>query len=97
VASAILHRRLERSMKSLLIGNAPKPPLRAIARDHGYRTQEQFSRAFRARFGITPYQFYDMARRQDHAGLAAQARRAGFDQLEAWIEYATSLDAYRDS
>jgi AraC-like DNA-binding protein len=84
-------------MKSLLTGNAAKPRLRAIARDHGYQTQEQFSRAFRTRFGITPYQFYEMVRRQDHAGLAAQAQGAGFVHHNAWIEYVTSLDASRDS
>jgi AraC-like DNA-binding protein len=97
VASAILQRRLDRSMKSLLTGSAAKPRLRAIARDHGYLTQEQFSRAFRARFGITPHQFYEMVRRQDHAGLAAQAQRAGFAHHNAWIEYVTSLHADRDS
>jgi AraC-like DNA-binding protein len=49
VASAILQRRLERSMKSLLTGGAAKPRLRAILRAI-YLTQEQFSRAFCARF-----------------------------------------------
>jgi AraC-like DNA-binding protein len=97
VASAILQRRLERSMKSLLTGSAAKPRLRAIARDHGYGTQEQFSRAFRTRFGVTPHQFYEMVRRQDHAGLAAQARRAGFDHHHAWIEYVTSQDTVHGS
>jgi AraC-like DNA-binding protein len=90
VRSAILHRRLDRSMKALLTGSAPKPPLRAIARNHGFQTEEQFSRAFRARFGITPYQFCDMVRRRDHAGLAAQAERAGFSNLHAWIEHITN-------
>jgi AraC-like DNA-binding protein len=95
VASAILQRRLERSMKALLTGGAAKPRLRAIARDHGYPTQQQFSRAFRARFGITPNQFYELVRRQDHAGLAAQAQRVGFAHHNFWIEYVASLDAQR--
>jgi AraC-like DNA-binding protein len=56
---------------------------------HGFQTEEQFSRAFRARFGVTPYQFYDMVRRKDQAGLAAQAERAGFANLRAWIEHIT--------
>ena len=97
VASAILQRRLDRSMKSLLTGGAAKPRLRAIARDHGYLTQEQFSRAFRTRFDITPHQFYEMVQRQDHAGLAAQAQRAGFAHHHAWIEYVTSLNTDRAS
>jgi AraC-like DNA-binding protein len=89
VRSAILHRRLDRSMKALLAGSASKPALRAIAHQHGFQTEEQFSRAFRTRFGITPYQFYDMVRRKDQAGLAAQAERAGFANLRAWIEHIT--------
>jgi AraC-like DNA-binding protein len=86
VRSAILARRLERSMKTLLTGSAAKPALRAIARDHGFLTEQQFGRAFRARFGVSPYQFYDMVRRRDHAALAAQAQRAGFPHLLAWIK-----------
>jgi AraC-like DNA-binding protein len=96
VASAILQRRLDRSMKSLLTGTAAKPLLRSIARDHGYINKEQFSRAFRARFGITPYQFYEMVRRRDHAGLSAQAQRAGFVHHNAWIEYNAALNAGPD-
>ena len=44
VRNAILQRRLERAMKTLLTGSAAKPPLRAIARDHGFATEEQFNR-----------------------------------------------------
>ena len=79
-------------MKALLTGGGAKPPLRAVACDHGFQTEVQFSRAFRRRFGITPNQFYDMVRRQDHAGLAAQAERAGFANLQAWIEHITATD-----
>ncbi len=84
-------------MKALLTGGAAKPRLRAIARDHGYRSQEQFSRAFRSRFGITPNQFYELVRRKDHAGLAAQAQRAGFAHHNFWIEYVTSPGIGHDS
>lgn len=89
VRNAILQRRLERSMKTLLTGSAAKPPLRAIARDHGFATEEQFNRSFRTRFGLTPYQFYDLVRRRDAAALAAQAERAGFSNLLAWIQQVT--------
>jgi AraC-like DNA-binding protein len=89
VRNAILQRRLERSMNTLLTGSAAKPPLRAIARDHGFPTEEQFNRAFRTRFGLTPYQFYDLVRRRDAAALAAQAERAGFTNLLAWIRQVT--------
>jgi AraC-like DNA-binding protein len=87
VRNAILQRRLDRAMRVLLNGGSAKPALRAIARDHGFVGEEQFARAFRARFGVTPTQFYDMARRQDQAGLAALAERAGFANLQAWIAH----------
>lgn len=89
VRNAILQRRLERAMKALLNGTAAKPPLRAIARDHGFTSEEQYSRAFRARFGITPYQFYDMVRRKDTEALTAQVERFDFPGLLKWIKERT--------
>jgi AraC-like DNA-binding protein len=89
VRNAILERRLERAMRVLLSGTAAKPPLRAIARDHGFSSEEQYSRAFRSRFGTTPYQFYEMARRRDTEALAAQAERFGFPSLLKWIREMT--------
>jgi AraC-like DNA-binding protein len=80
VSNAILQRRLERAMKALLSGSAEKAPLRSIARNVGFDSEAQLSRAFRGRFGVTPHRFYEMVRRKDHAGLAAQAERAGFLQ-----------------
>jgi AraC-like DNA-binding protein len=86
VRNTILQRRLERAMRVLLTGRAVKPPLRVIARDHGFSSEEQYSRAFRARFGATPYQFHDMVRRKDTEALAAQAERFGFPGLVKWIK-----------
>jgi AraC-like DNA-binding protein len=86
VRNAILQRRLERAMRALLTGTAARPPLRAIARDHGFSSEEQYSRAFRTRFGMTPYQFYDMVRRKDTAALAAQVERFDFPGLLKWIK-----------
>ena len=86
VRNAILQRRLERAIRVLLTSTAARPPLRAIARDHGFSSEEQYSRAFRLRFGMTPYQFYDMARRKDTVALAAQAERFGFQGLLKWIK-----------
>jgi AraC-like DNA-binding protein len=60
--------------------------LRAIAQDHGFSSEEQYSRAFRTRFGITPLQFYELVRRRDTAALAAQAERFGFEGLLRWIK-----------
>jgi AraC-like DNA-binding protein len=93
VSAAILQRRLDRTVKLLLDTDAERPSLRAIARDHGFQSEEQLGRSFRTRFGVTPSQFYDMVRRRDHAGLAAQAERAGFANLQAWIEALPGGDA----
>jgi AraC-like DNA-binding protein len=65
VRAAILHRRLERVVRSLLDTQAERPALRVIARDHGFQSEEQLSRAFRTRFGVTPAQFHDMVHRRD--------------------------------
>jgi AraC-like DNA-binding protein len=94
VRNTILQRRLERAMRVLLTGSEAKPPLRAIARDHGFSSEDHFSRAFRERFGITPNQFHDMVRRKDTAALAAQAERFNFPGLLKWINEAigTELD-----
>jgi len=86
VRAAILQRRLERTMKSLLNGKAAKPSLRKIMRNHGFQSEEQLTRSFRTRFGLTPHQFHAMVRRKDDAGLAELAQRAGFTNLQAWIE-----------
>jgi hypothetical protein len=50
------------------------------------KTRQNKNRAFRARFGITPHQSYDMVRRKDTAALAAQAERFGFEGLLKWIK-----------
>ena len=70
----------------MLSSTAAKPPIRAIARDHGFSSEEQFSRMFRARFGTTPSQFHDMVRRKDAHALAAQAERFNFPGLLKWIK-----------
>ena len=86
VRNAILQRRLERAVRVLLTSTAAKPPLHSIACDHGFSSEEHYSRAFRVHFGTTPYQFYDMVRRKDIEALAAQAERFGFPGLLKWIK-----------
>jgi AraC-like DNA-binding protein len=86
VGVAILQRRLERTMKTLLNGKSARPAMRTIVRNNGFQSEEQLTRSFRARFGLTPHQFHAMVRRKDYAGLAALAERGGFANLQAWIE-----------
>jgi len=68
-------------------GQRHKPGVAQHRARSSFDTQAQFARAFRARFGVTPAQFYDMVRRKDEAALAAQAERVGFTNLQAWIEH----------
>lgn len=86
VRAAILQRRLERTMKTLLNSKLVMPSLRSVSRKYGFQSEEQLTRSFRSRFGLTPHQFHAMVRRKDYAGLAAQAKRGGFANLQAWIE-----------
>jgi AraC-like DNA-binding protein len=87
VNAVVLQRRLDRSLKVLLAGLSARTTLRGVAQSCGFRGETHFSRAFRARFGVTPRAFRDMVRRKDHAALAAQAQRAGFASFQAWIEH----------
>jgi AraC-like DNA-binding protein len=93
VSAVILRRRLDRSLKELLAGLSTRATLRGVAQSCGFRSEIHFSRAFRARFGVTPRVFRDMVGRKDHAALTAQARRAGFTSFQAWIDHASRRDA----
>ncbi len=73
VRAAILQRRLERTMKSLLNGKSAKPALRTITRNYGFQSEEQLYPLFPRRFGLTPHQFHEMVRRKD----SRWARRPG--------------------
>jgi AraC-like DNA-binding protein len=79
VRAAILQRRLDGAANALLGTRAERPPLRVIARDHGFHGEEQLSRSLRTRFGVTPAQFYDMVRppRSCRPGGASRTRRIG--------------------
>lgn len=82
VEAAIRRRRLDRAMRAILSGNGA-PQRRARA---GFNNEEQFARAFQARFGARPGRYRSMVAANDKDWLIAQARRMGFASLEAWIE-----------
>ena len=87
VGAVVLRRRLDRSMKAMLTTVNSGLSLRKIAADYGFRGETHFSRAFRARFGITPRAFNELVRRKDYAGLSVQAERAGFTSLQSWLDF----------
>jgi AraC-like DNA-binding protein len=93
VGAVVLRRRLDRSMKAMLTTVTTKPSLPKLVANYGFRSETHFSRAFRARFGVTPRAFHDMVRRKDHAELAAQAQRAGFASLQAWLDFVSGAPA----
>ena len=87
VRAVILRQRLNACLRVLLTVDVTDQPWWKLAADHGFHGQAQFSRAFARRFGVTPRGFHDMVRRRDHDGLTAQAQRAGFITLQAWLDH----------
>ena len=54
LSERILNRRLEEAGRRLSHGNAVKTPITSIAYDCGFKDAAHFSRAFKAKFGMTP-------------------------------------------
>ena len=57
LSERILNRRLEEASQRLSFANAVKAPITSIAYDCGFKDTDHFSRAFKARFGMTPRDF----------------------------------------
>lgn len=92
VRAVILRQRLNACLRLLLTGDVADQPWWKLAADHGFDGEAQFSRAFARRFGVTPRGFHDMVRRRDHDGLTAQAQRAGFITLQAWLDHVAGIE-----
>jgi AraC-like DNA-binding protein len=82
VDNAIRRRRLDRAMRAILTDNG-SPARKARA---GFNSEEQFARAFQARFGERPARYRAVVAANDSEWLKDQALRMGFPSLEAWIE-----------
>jgi AraC-like DNA-binding protein len=87
VRAVILRQRLNACLRLLLTGQVTNQPWWKLAVDHGFSSETQLARAFSRRFGVTPRNFHDMISRKDHEGLTAQAQRAGFVTLQAWLDH----------
>ena len=57
VAGILRNRRLDRASLILTLPQLTPPSIRSVARLSGFRGEDQFTRCFRARFGVSPTQF----------------------------------------
>jgi hypothetical protein len=64
----------------MLADNQDERSLMDIARCCGFGGASQFSRAFRARFGVPPRQYLALVRQQDFDWLESRLAAEGFDQ-----------------
>jgi AraC-like DNA-binding protein len=75
-----LARRLDEALRLLLADNKDERSLADVAKRCGFGGTSQFSRAFRARFGLPPRQYRALVRQQDLDWHEARLRADGFDQ-----------------
>jgi AraC-like DNA-binding protein len=76
----LLKRRLDEALRLMLEDNKDGRPLKEIVERCGFGGTSQFSRAFRARFGLPPRQYCALIRRQDLDWHEARLMADGFDQ-----------------
>lgn len=86
VAAYVMTRRLDRCFEALLTRRDRTPPINQIAYAHGFASDAHFSRAFRARFGMSPGEVEDRPGGPDAADLrfegpAAPAALSWFNTL----------------
>jgi len=80
IRAMLLKRRLDESLRLLLADNKGERSLTEIAKGCGFGGTSQFSRAFRARFGVPPRQYLALVRQQDLDWHEARLIADGFDQ-----------------
>lgn len=87
IRAILLKRRLDEALRLLLADNRGEHSLRDIARRCGFGGTSQFSRAFRARFGLPPRQYRILLRQQDLDWHEARLRADGFDQDSLFLRH----------
>jgi len=80
IRAVLLKRRLDQALRLMLADNKEERSLTDIARCCGLGGTSQFSRAFRARFGMPPRQYLALVRQQDLDWHEARLVTDGFDQ-----------------
>ncbi len=76
----LLQRRLDQALRLMLADHQDKRSLTEIAKRCGFGGASQFSRAFRARFGLPPRQYRALVSEQDRNWHEARLGADGFDQ-----------------
>ena len=80
IRAVLLKRRLDEALRLMLADNKDERSLTEIAKRCGFGGTSQFSRAFRARFGVPPRQYLALVRQQDLDWHEARLMADGFDQ-----------------
>ena len=80
IRAVLLTRRLDEALRLLLADNKDERSLTEVAKRCGFGGTSQFSRAFRARFGLPPRQYRALVRQQDLDWHEARLMADGFDQ-----------------
>lgn len=83
VAGYIQQRRLDCAFNVIAHQPGPQASLAEIAYAHGFQSEAHFSRAFRARFGVTPGRLRKVGEAARQEGLSAQERP---DDVFAWVK-----------
>jgi AraC-like DNA-binding protein len=79
IRSVLLKRRLDEALRLMLEDNNDDHSLKTIVKRCGFGGASQFSRAFRARFGVPPRQYLALVRRNDLDWHEARLVADGFD------------------
>jgi len=79
IRAVLLTRRLDHALRLMLADNKGERSLADIATCCGFGGTSQFSRAFRARFGMPPRQYLALVRQQDIDWHEARLKADGFD------------------
>ena len=76
----LLRRRLDQALRLLLADSNDEHSLTDVAKRCGFGGTSQFSRAFRARFGLPPRQYRALVRQQDLDWHKARLKADGFEK-----------------
>jgi AraC-like DNA-binding protein len=80
IRAVLLKRRIDQALRLMLADNKDERSLTDIAKCCGFGGKSQFSRAFRARFGVPPRQYLVLVRQQDLDWHEARLIADGFDK-----------------
>jgi AraC-like DNA-binding protein len=80
IRAVLLTRRVDEALRLMLAHNKGERSLTEICKCCGFGGTSQFSRAFRARFGMPPRQYLALVRQQDLDWHEARLIADGFDQ-----------------